>query len=164
MKNGRKLLLSLFAFCLLWLSFPLVGYSADTTAALNPVTVTMSEQQYETLKGSIKTLKENSIKQSNIINQQSQQIKTLKNQLIKSQNQTEKLKQQLTISQAQMTNSQGSMQKTQQLLNEQSKSLTTLTEQVNKESHKRMVAQRQRDTWAVLAGLFLCSSAYGALN
>ena len=139
MKNGSKLLLSLFASCLLLLCFPLVGYSADTTANLNPVTVTMSVQQYETLKGSMKTLKENSMKQSNIIKEQSQQIKTLKEQL--------------TVSQTQTMNSQDSMQKTKTLLNEQSKSLTTLTEQINKESHKRMVAQRQRDTWAVLAGV-----------
>ena len=99
----------------------------------------MSVQQYETLKGSMKTLKENSMKQSNIIKEQSQQIKTLKNQLIESK--------------TQMANSQDSMQKTKTLLNEQSKSLTTLTEQINKESHKRMVAQRQRDIWAVLAGV-----------
>ena len=150
MKNGRKLLLSLFASCSLLLCFPLVGYSADTTASLNPVTVTMSVQQYETLKSSMKTLKENSMKQSNIIKEQSQQIKTLKEQL--------------TVSQTQMINSQDSMQKTKTLLNEQSKSLTTLTEQINKESHKRMVAQRQRDAWAVIAGLFICSSAYETLN
>ena len=110
----------------------------------------MSVQQYETLKDSIKTLKENSIKQSNTINQQSQQIKTLKEQL--------------TVSQTQTMNSQDSMQKTKTLLNEQNKSLTTLTEQINKESHKRMVAQRQRDTWAVLAGVLLCSTVYRTIN
>ena len=103
-----------------------------------------------TLKGSMKTLKENSMKQSKLLKEQSQQIKTLKEQL--------------TASRTQTMNSQDSMQKTKTLLNEQNKSLTTLTEQINKESHKRMVAQRQRDTWAVLAGIFICSSAYKTLN
>lgn len=150
MKNKRKSLLLSFAFCLSLLCFPSVGYSADTTVDSSQVTVTMSGQQYETLKDSIKTLKENSMKQSNIIKEQGQQIKTLKQQLIESQNQ--------------MTNSQESMQKTKQSLKEQNKSLTTLTEQINKESHKRMVAQRQRDTWAVIAGVLLCSGAYNALK
>ena len=150
MKLKRKLFASLLVFCLLLVSSPLVGYCADTTASLNPVTVTMSVQQYETLKDSMKTLKENSMKQSKLLKEQSQQIKTLKEQL--------------TVSQTQTMNSQDSMQKTKTLLSEQNKSLTTLTEQINKESHKRMVVQRQRDAWAVIAGLFICSSAYETLN
>ncbi len=134
------LLLSLFALYL-----PAAGYCASTTTTWSSSTVTMSVQQYEILKSSMKTLKENSMKQSKLLKEQSQQIKTLKEQL--------------TVSQTQTMNSQDSMQKTKTLLNEQNKSLTTLTEQINKEAHKNAIAKRQRDTWAVAAGVLLVGLA-----
>ena len=93
----------------------------------------------------MKPLKENSMKKSKLLKEQSQQIKTLKEQL--------------TVSQTQTMNSQDSMQKTKTLLNEQNKSLTTLTEQINKEAHKNAIAKRQRDTWAVAAGVLLVGLA-----
>ena len=134
------LLLSLFALCL-----PAAGYCADTTTALKGATVTMSVQQYETLKKSIATLKQNSIEREKLINQQNQQIKTLKEQL--------------TISQTQIQSSQDSIDQTQTRLTQQRESLATLSEQINAESHKYATAKRQRDTWAVAAGALLIGLA-----
>jgi len=140
----KKLLLSLLFCSLLWL-VPAAGYCADTTPTSNEPTVMMSLQQYETLKNSIETLKRNSIEREKLISQQNQQIKTLKEQL--------------TISQTQIQNSQNSISQTQTLLTQQSESLETLTEQINKEAHKNATAKRQRDTWAVAAGVLLVGLA-----
>lgn len=134
------LLLSLFALCL-----PAAGYCADTTMPSNEPTVTMSLQQYETLKTSIETLKRNSIEREKLISQQNQQIKTLKEQL--------------TISQTQLQNSRTSIDQTQTRLTQQNESLETLTDQINAESHKYATAKRQRDTWAVAAGALLIGIA-----
>ena len=124
--------------CLSLLLLPAVGYCTGITTTSNELTVTMSVTQYEMLKSSIETLKKNSIEREKLINQQNQQIKTLKEQL--------------TISRTQMQNSQSSISQTQTLLNQQNESLETLTKQINAESHKYIVAKRQRDAWAVLAG------------
>ncbi len=132
------LLLSLFALCL-----PEAGYCANTTATWSGATVTMSVQQYETLKDSIETLKKNSIEREQLIKTQQTQIKTLKEQL--------------TISQTQLQNSQASIDQTQTRLTQQSESLTTLSEQINREAHKTATAKRQRDTWAVVAGALAVS-------
>lgn len=105
----------------------------------------MPVQQYETLKKSIATLKQNSIEREKLINQQNQQIKTLKEQL--------------TISQTQIQNSQSSISQTQTLLNQQNESLDQLTKEINAESHKYATAKRQRDTWAVAAGALLIGLA-----
>lgn len=141
MPGIKRSLLSLLLFCsLLWL-VPGAGYCADTTPASSEPTVTMSLQQYETLKNSIETLKRNSIEREQLISQQNQQIKALKERL--------------TISQTQLENSQNSINQTQMRLTQQSESLETLSEQINKEAHKTATAKRQRDTWAVIAGTLL---------
>ena len=137
MPKIRKSLLS-WACCLFFSLVPAVGFCASTTTTWSGPTVTMSVQQYETLKSSIETLKQNSIEREQLINQQNQQIKTLNEQL--------------TISQTQLQNSQTSIDQTQTRLTQQNESLTTLSNQINKEAHKTATAKRQRDTWAVVAG------------
>jgi uncharacterized protein HemX len=139
-----KLSLSALLFASLLL-LPAAGYCAGTTATSNEPTVTMLLGQYETLKSSIETLKSNSIKREKLIKEQQQQIKTLKEQL--------------TASQTQIASSQTSINQTQQQLTQQSRSLETLTQQINEQSHKYMVSKRQRDTWAVAAGMLLVGLA-----
>lgn len=137
-KYVLPLLLSLFALCL-----PAAGYCASTTTTWSGPTVTMSVQQYETLKNSVATLKKNSIEREKLLSQQNQQIKALKEQL--------------TISQSQLENSRTSINQTQTRLTQQNESLTTLSDQINKEAHKTATAKRQRDTWAVVAGVLAVS-------
>ena len=137
MPKIRKSLLS-WVCCLLFSLVPAAGFCAGTTTTWSGPTVTMSVQQYETLKSSIETLKRNSIEREQLIKTQQTQIKTLKEQL--------------TISQTQLENSRNSINQTQTRLTQQSESLTTLSEQINKEAHKTATAKRQRDTWAVVAG------------
>lgn len=144
MPKIRKYLLS-WSCCLLFLLVPAAGFCADTTTTWNGPTVTMSLRQYETLKTSIETLKQNSMKREQLINEQKEQIKTLKEQL--------------TVSQTQIQNSQSSMDQTQQLLTQQKASLETLTAQVNAQSHKYRIAKQQRDAWAVAAGMLLVGLA-----
>ena len=100
--------------------------------------MTMSVQQYETLKSSIEALKRNSIEREQLIKTQQTQIKALNEQL--------------TISQTQLQNSRTSIDQTQTRLTQQSESLAMSSEQINKEAHKTATAKRQRDTWAVVAG------------
>lgn len=137
MPKIRKSLLSL-SCCLLFSLVPAAGFCAGTTTIWNGPTVTMSVQQYETLKNSIETLRQNSIEREQLIKTQQTQIKTLNEQL--------------TISQTQLQNSRTSIDQTQTRLTQQSESLATLSEQINKEAHKTATAKRQRDTWAVVAG------------
>lgn len=137
MPKIRKSLLS-WVCCLFFSLVPAAGFCAGTTTTWNGPTVTMSVQQYETLKSSIETLKRNSIEREQLIKTQQTQIKTLKEQL--------------TISQTQLQNSRTSIDQTQTRLTQQSESLATLSEQINKEAHKTATAKRQRDTWAVVAG------------
>lgn len=144
MLKVKRLLLFAVSFSLLSL-LPAAGWCADTTITSSEPTVTMSLRQYEILKTSIETLKQNSMKREQLINEQKEQIKTLKEQL--------------TVSQTQIQNSQSSMDQTQQLLTQQQASLETLTQQINEQSHKCRVAKRQRDTWAVAAGMLLVGLA-----
>lgn len=144
MQKIRKYLLP-WSCCLLFLLVPAAGFCAGTTTAWNGPTVTMSVQQYETLKTSIATLKKNSIEREKLISQQNQQIKTLKEQL--------------TLSKTQLQNSRASINQTQTRLTQQSESLTTLSEQINREAHKTATAKRQRDAWAVAAGVLLVGLA-----
>ncbi len=137
MPKIRKSLLS-WSCCLFLSLVPAAGFCAGTTTTWNGPTVTMSVQQYETLKNSIETLKRNSIEREQLIKTQQTQIKTLKEQL--------------TISQTQLQNSRTSINQTQTRLTQQSESLETLTAQINAETHKIATAKRQRDTWAVVAG------------
>lgn len=142
MPKIRKSLLS-WSCCLFLSLVPAAGFCAGTTTIWNNPTVTMSAQQYETLKSSIEKLKKNSIEREQLINQQNQQIKTLKEQL--------------TLSKAQLQNSRTSIDQTQTRLTQQSESLTTLSKEINKEAHKTATAKRQRDTWAVVAGALAVS-------
>lgn len=144
MPKIRKALLFVLSFALLSL-LPAAGWCAGTTTVSSEPTVTMSLRQYETLKTSIETLKANSMKREQLINEQSKQIS--------------ELKEQLTVSQTQMQNSQSSMDQTQQLLRQQKASLETLTQQINEQSHKYRIAKQQRDTWAVAAGVLLVGLA-----
>lgn len=144
MPKIRKYLLS-WSCCLLFLLVPAAGFCAGTTTTWSGPNVTMSVQQYETLKNSIATLKKNSTEREQLIKTQQTQIKTLKEQL--------------TISQTQLQNSQASINQTQTRLTQQSESLATLSEQINKEAHKTATAKRQRDTWAVAAGVLLVGLA-----
>nr|DAO21616.1 MAG TPA: Peptidoglycan endopeptidase [Caudoviricetes sp.] len=144
MLKVKRLLLFAVSYSLLSL-LPAVGYCSSTTTVSNETMVTMSLRQYEVLKTSIETLKENSMKREELIKQQKEQIETLREQL--------------TVSQTQIQNSQSSMNQTQQLLTQQKASLETLTQQINEQSHKYRVAKRQRDTWAVAAGMLLVGLA-----
>jgi chromosome segregation ATPase len=144
------LLALLFSF-LLWL--PVDACAADTTTAQAPQTVTMQRSQYETLRliieqqelrltmlqDRLQTLKQHSTGQM-------QDLTELQTQLGASRTALQQTRQSLTSATA-------SLQTATEALQRQEQSLQTLTGQIKSMEHKLAVLKRQRDTWAVLAGV-----------
>lgn len=139
--------------CLLLL--PLAGWAADTTTAGPQQTVTMRVEQYNRLK--------------QIINQQELMLETLqlklnllsqhssvdKQTLIQLRDELTSCKTELTQTQQSLTSAKASLMSAENSLQRQEESLRTLTEKIAVEEHKAMVARRQRDTYAMLAGVLL---------
>ena len=147
-KNVRFILLA----CLLLLLPPSGICFADTTIAPQE-TVVMQLSQYNRLKTIISqqemTLNLLEIKLENLQNTstgQSQELTTLYNQLSDSRNQLQKTHEKLMIAEI-------SLEKADETLKRQAESLETLTKQIKSMEHKMRVVKRQRNMWAVVAGI-----------
>ena len=137
------------------LLLPLAGWAANTTTAGPQQTITMQQSQYNKLK--------------EIINQQELTLETLqlklatlsqhssadKQTLMQLQNELTSCRAELTQTQQSLLTAKASLMSAENSLQRQEKSLQMLTEKIKVEEHKAMVARRQRDTYAMLAGVLL---------
>lgn len=112
----------------------------------------MSRTQYNVLRTTIET-------QQQTLTELAAKLQTLSASSTKQQTALTDLQQELESSKAataatksSLTTAQDSLEQANSSLTKQSESLQTLTRQMNDESHKYIVAKRQRDTWAVVAG------------
>lgn len=149
----KRNLCAVLLSCLLLL--PSAGWAADTTTARPMQTVTMQQSQYNRLK--------------EIINQQEPTLETLqlklnllsqhssvdKQTLMQLQNKLTSCRAELTQTQQSLLTAKASLMSAENSLQRQEKSLQMLTEKIKAEEHKAMVARRQRDTYAMLAGVLL---------
>ena len=149
----KRNLCAVLLSCLLLL--PSAGWAADTTTARPMQTVTMQQSQYNRLK--------------EIINQQSLILETLqlklttlsqhstadKQTLMQLQDELTSCRAELTQTQQSLLTAKASLMSAENSLQRQEKSLQMLTEKIKVEEHKAMVARRQRDTYAMLAGVLL---------
>ncbi len=145
----RKLGTALLACCLL---LPSAGWAADITTTA-PQIITMQAAQYNRLK--------------EIINQQSMMLETLQLKLTRlSQNSTAdkqtlmrlqddlmSCRVELTQTQQSLTSARESLTLAESSLKQQSESLQTLTERINLMTDEQKRMKRQRNTWAVIAGV-----------
>ncbi len=148
-KLRKRLGTALLACCLL---LPSAGWAADATTTA-PQTVTMQALQYSRLK--------------EIINQQSMLLETLqlkltmlsqnstadKQTLIRLQDDLTSCKAELTQTQQSLTSARASLTLADSTLKKQSEYLQTLTEQISFMTDEQKRLKRQRNTWAVLAGV-----------
>ena len=151
----KRNLCAVLLLCLLLL--PLAGWAADTTTAGPQQTVTMRVEQYNRLK--------------QIIDQQELALETLqlklttlsqhstadKQTLLQLQDKLTSCRAELTQTQQSLLTAKSSLMSAESTLKKQEESLRTLTEKIAVEEHKAMVARRQRDTYAVLAGVAVLS-------
>lgn len=151
----KRNLCAVLLLCLLLL--PLAGWAADTTTAGPQQTVTMRVEQYNRLK--------------QIIDQQELALETLqlklttlsqhstadKQTLLQLQDKLTSCRAELTQAQQSLLTAKASLMSAESTLKKQEESLRTLTEKIAVEEHKAMVARRQRDTYAVLAGVAVLS-------
>ena len=147
----KRNLCAVLLLCLLLL--PLAGWAADTTTAGPQQTVTMRVEQYNRLK--------------QIIDQQELALETLqlklttlsqhstadKQTLLQLQDKLTSCRAELTQAQQSLLTAKASLMSAESTLKKQEESLRTLTEKIAVEEHKAMVARRQRDTYAMLAGV-----------
>lgn len=138
----KKSILMLFALALVCLS--------PSVFAQGEKTITLSAEQYQTLKQTIqeqdKTLNmlENSLnKQQNRQQERSRQLQQLSKQLDNS-------KREMTKTMRTLQSANESLAQADNLLKRQAGSLQTLTELIKREEHKKAVIKRQRDMYAVL--------------
>ena len=145
----RKLLL---LCCLFVFALSSAGLAADTTMTA-PQTVTMQASQYNRLK--------------EIINQQELTLETLqlklttlrqhssadKQTLLQLQDELMSCRAELTQTQQSLTSAKASLTSAESSLKKQSESLQTLTEKINSMADEQKRLKRQRNTWAVLAGV-----------
>lgn len=148
-KLKRKLGIALFAYCLL---LPSAGWAADTTTTA-PQTVTMQALQYSRLK--------------EIINQQSMLLETLqlkltmlrqtstqdKQTLLQLQDELTSCKTEQTQTQQSLTSAKASLMSAELTLKKQEESLQTLKEKITSMTNEQKRLKRQRNTWAVVAGV-----------
>ena len=151
--------LSLLLCCAVFLLVSAPGYCADTTTAQPPQTIEMSLTQYnrlkeiisqqevtlDTLQARLNVLKSNSTEQQQL--------------LIKLQEQLQDCRNQLQETRLNLTSAKDSLTKADETLQRQSQSLQKLTRQIKAMEHKQAVIKRQRDTWAVTAGMLLAGLA-----
>ena len=149
----KRKLCAVLLSCLLLL--PSAGWAADTTTAGPMQTVTMQQSQYNMLK--------------EIINQQELTLETLqlklttlsqhstadKQTLLQLQDELTSCRAELTQTQQSLLTAKSSLRSAENSLQRQEESLQMLTEKIAVEEHKAMVARRQRDTYAMLAGVLL---------
>ena len=149
----KRNLCAVLLSCLLLL--PLAGLAANTTTAGPQQTITMQASQYNRLK--------------EIINQQSLILETLqlklttlsqhstadKQTLLQLQDELTSCRAELTQTQQSLLTAKSSLRSAENSLQRQEESLQMLTEKIAVEEHKAMVARRQRDTYAMLAGVLL---------
>ena len=145
MKLKRKLFASLLVFCLSLVSFPLVGYCADTTATLNPVTVTMSLEQYNRLKLRVAELETNLTMLEQNSNADKQELTTLKKQLEDCKTAMSKAEQSSKIA-------SDSLEKLET-------NLQILTEQTESMKHKLEIKNRQNKIAWIVAGTAILYAA-----
>lgn len=139
----KKSILILFASALVCLS--------PSAYAQGEKTITLSAEQYQTLKQIIQaqdktlnTLESNLNKQQNRQRERSRQLQQLSKQLDNS-------KREMTKTMRTLQSANESLAQADSLLKRQAVSLQTLTELIKKEEHKKAVIKRQRDMYAVLA-------------
>lgn len=158
MPKIRKLLLFVLSFALLSLA-PAAGYCAGTTNMTQPQTVMIQLSQYNRLQTII-------TQQEMTLTQLQDRLMLLKSSsteqqqlLIDLQNQLQDCKTQLQETRLSLTSAKNSLTKADETLQRQDKSLQTLTTQIKSMEHKRAVIKRQRDTWAIAAGVLLVGLA-----
>lgn len=139
----KKSILILFALGLVCLS--------PSVFAQEQKTITLSAEQYQTLKQTIQeqdktldTLENNLNKQQNRQQERSRQLQQLSKQLDNS-------KREMTKTMRTLQSANESLAQADNLLKRQAVSLQTLTELIKREEHKKAVIKRQRDMYAVLA-------------
>lgn len=141
--TAKKFILMLFALVLVCLS--------PSVFAQEQKTITLSAEQYQTLKQTIqaqdKTL---DMLESNLSRQQSRQQERSK-QLQQLNTQLDKSKAEMAKTKQTLQNASESLAQADNLLKRQAVSLQTLTELIKREEHKKAVMKRQRDMYAVLA-------------
>lgn len=149
----KRNLCAVLLSCLLLL--PSAGWAADTTTARPMQTVTMQQSQYNRLKEIINqqelTLETLQLK----LNLLSQHSSVDKQTLMQLQNKLTSCRAELTQTQQSLLTAKASLMSAENSLQRQEKSLQMLTEKIKAEEHKAMVARRQRDTYAMLAGVLL---------
>ena len=149
----KRNLCAVLLSCLLLL--PSAGWAADTTTARPMQTVTMQQSQYNRLKEIINqqelTLETLQLK-LNLLSQHSSVDKQTLMQLL---NKLTSCRAELTQTQQSLLTAKASLMSAENSLQRQEKSLQMLTEKIKAEEHKAMVARRQRDTYAMLAGVLL---------
>jgi chromosome segregation ATPase len=142
-----------FASCLLLLWVPVAGYCTDTTLQPENQLVTMQRSQYNRLKEIINqqdmTLTQLQVKLSLLKQNSTTQSQTL----IELQTQLDNCSAQLILTKSQLTTASDSLTKAEETLKKQEESLQILTKQIKQMEHHASVLQRQRDTYAGLAGL-----------
>ena len=153
MQKLKRKLCAVLLSCLLLL--PSAGWAADTTTARPMQTVTMQQSQYNRLKEIINqqelTLETLQLK----LNLLSQHSSVDKQTLMQLQNKLTSCRAELTQTQQSLLTAKASLMSAENSLQRQEKSLQMLTEKIKAEEHKAMVARRQRDTYAMLAGVLL---------
>ncbi|HJE83186.1 hypothetical protein [Megasphaera stantonii] len=149
----KRNLCAVLLLCLLLL--PLAGWAANTTTAGPQQTITMQQSQYNRLKEIINqqelTLETLQLK----LNLLSQHSSADKQTLMQLQNELTSCRAELTQTQQSLLTAKSSLMSAESTLKKQEESLRTLTEKIAVEAHKAMVARRQRDTYAMLAGVLL---------
>lgn len=130
------------------LCLPLAGFCADTTTAAPVKTVQMSLEQYNQLKTIIR-------EQERTLTQLQSRLDKLDSNSTALQSQLTQAKEQLTITRQSLTTADSSLSQASETLNRQNQSLERLTEQINSMTKKEARLTRQRDTWAVAAGVLL---------
>lgn len=140
----KKSILMLFVFVWACLSLsPCMGAGTPK--------VTLSAEQYQTLKQTIQTQdKTLDMLESSLSRQQSRQQERNK-QLQRLNTQLDKSKAEMIKTQQTLQNASESLEQADNLLKRQAVSLQTLTELIKREEHKKAVIKRQRDMYAVLA-------------
>lgn len=137
--------------CLLLL--PLAGWAADTTTAGPMQTVIMQQSQYNVLKEIINqqelTLETLQLK----LNLLSQHSSADKQTLIQLRDELTSCKTELTQTQQSLTSAKASLMSAENSLRMQGESLRTLTEKINSMNNEQKRLKRQRNTWAVIAGV-----------
>ncbi len=151
MPKIRKLLSSVLLLSLLLL-VPAAGYCADTTTIAQHEKIEMSLTQYNQLQTIISEQEKTLITLQDRLNKLDDNSTVLQTQLSQAKEQLMKTKQSLTTA-------NNSLSQASEVLNRQNESLMILTEQINEMTKKDARLKRQRDAWAVAAGMLLVGIA-----